>query len=148
MLPLDVAQRNSTVAGLPMEFLWFDFAALSIVMVLFLFFDRLFVYILMALLGVILIPFAIFYYEAEDEKGFVFLFFSSPSFPLLYSPSSCCRSSQLGAAFKGVAIIFFIFAILVVVGYIFLGISSVCPLMNTSCQCWFSLFIYRFRSNR
>lgn len=28
-----------------------------------------FVYVTLAILGIIIIPFAIFYYEAEDEKG-------------------------------------------------------------------------------
>lgn len=48
MLPLDVGSRNSQYGGLPMAYLWYAN------------------YALMAVLGICLIPFAIFYYEAED----------------------------------------------------------------------------------
>lgn len=33
---------------------------------------RMFLYVTLAVLGIIVIPFAIFYYEAEDEKGSAF----------------------------------------------------------------------------
>jgi LMBR1 domain-containing protein 1 len=49
MLPLDVANRND--GGIPMDIIWIV------------------VYMLIGILTVIVIPFAIFYYEAEDPTG-------------------------------------------------------------------------------
>lgn len=48
MLPLDVGSRNSRYGGLPMFYLWYAN------------------YALMAVVGMLLIPFAFFWYEAED----------------------------------------------------------------------------------
>ncbi len=58
MLPLDVANAN-TNGGFPMGTLW------------------LIVYITMAVMAVVIIPFAMFYYEGEeyDETGYLYYLF-------------------------------------------------------------------------
>lgn len=84
---------------------------------------RLFLYIMIAILGIIVIPFAIFYIEAEDEKGSAFPL--PPLAPLSFSSPLNLNSSQFGNACKGVAILFVVFAALYIPGYIFLAISDV-----------------------
>eukprot|EP00026_Physarum_polycephalum_P004163 Phypoly_transcript_04180.p1 GENE.Phypoly_transcript_04180~~Phypoly_transcript_04180.p1 ORF type:complete len:532 (+),score=77.32 Phypoly_transcript_04180:116-1711(+) len=87
MLPLDVA--NQRVGGFPMTVLW------------------LVVYITMAALVVVVIPFAAFYYEGDeyDETG------KAPS--------------QIAAAIKGTLISIIVFAVISVVMYIPLGIAEI-----------------------
>jgi len=86
LLPLDVAQRGSKYGGIPMDYLW------------------LCVYCIIALLSIILLPFAIFFYEEWN-----------PSKP----------GQQCGEAVKSTAILFVIIAVLFTVGYIFLGFSDI-----------------------
>eukprot|EP01128_Nolandella_sp_AFSM9_P005402 TRINITY_DN259_c0_g1_i1.p1 TRINITY_DN259_c0_g1~~TRINITY_DN259_c0_g1_i1.p1 ORF type:complete len:496 (+),score=88.65 TRINITY_DN259_c0_g1_i1:148-1635(+) len=85
LLPLDVASRNAGDGSLPMDYVW------------------LYMYVIIALVGIFLIPFSIFYYEAEDEKG----------------------TSQVSEGLKWSGIIVVIFIVLLVVGYFFLAVSEV-----------------------
>jgi len=87
MLPLDVA--NQRVGGFPMTVLW------------------LVVYITMAALVVVVIPFAAFYYEGDeyDETG------KAPS--------------QIAAAIKGTIISLVVFGVISVVMYIPLGVAQI-----------------------
>lgn len=87
MLPLDVGSRNSPYGGLPMSYLWYAN------------------YALMALLGICLIPFAIFWYEAED-------------------PLKPKKTIWKWALFKQVLIIL-IFFIITFILWIFLGIAQI-----------------------
>jgi len=91
LLPLDVAQRGSPYGGIPMDYMW------------------LCVYCLIALLSIILLPFSIFFYEADDPDN----------------PGQC------GEAMKATLILFVIVAGLFAVGYIFLGFSDV-PIVELS----------------
>eukprot|EP01130_Rhizamoeba_saxonica_P002030 TRINITY_DN11836_c0_g1_i1.p1 TRINITY_DN11836_c0_g1~~TRINITY_DN11836_c0_g1_i1.p1 ORF type:complete len:475 (-),score=43.32 TRINITY_DN11836_c0_g1_i1:53-1477(-) len=86
MLPLDIASRNSTLGGLPMGYMWMS------------------IYIIIAVFIVILIPFAIFYYQS-------------------YDPTS--STSPAASAAKVLIIVFILFAILTVIGYIFLGFAEI-----------------------
>jgi len=94
LLPMDVASRQSRYGGLPMQYLWYC------------------TYALMGALGLFLIPFTIFYYEAED-----------PLKP---------RKSLTWPAFWKLALIFLFFAAAAVVGYIFLGFADVETLVISS----------------
>lgn len=87
MLPLDVGSRNSRYGGLPMMYLWYTN------------------YALMGILGICLIPFAIFWYEAED-------------------PLKPKKSIWKWALFKQVVIILLFFAVTVLL-WIFLGVAQV-----------------------
>lgn len=87
MLPLDVG--NGRDGGFPMDVLWMV------------------VYIVMAAFAVVIIPFAMFYYEGDeyDETG--------------------KADSQLVYALKGTFITFIVFAVVTVVMYLFLGIAEI-----------------------
>lgn len=88
MLPLDVG-NSDTNGGFPMHTLWQV------------------VYIMMAAMAVVIVPFAMFYYEGEeyDETG--------------------QADSQLGYAIKGTLITFLVFAVVTVIMYLFLGIAEI-----------------------
>lgn len=88
MLPLDVGNANSH-GGFPMATLW------------------LVIYIIMAVFAVVIVPFAMFYYEGDeyDETG--------------------KADSQLIYALKGTFITVIVFAIITVVMYLFLGIAEI-----------------------
>jgi len=87
MLPLDVGSRQSRYGGLPMTYLWYT------------------TYALMCLVGLFLIPFSIFWYEAED-----------PLKP---------RKKLGRQAFWKMMIIIILFVAGCVIGYIFLGIAEI-----------------------
>eukprot|EP01125_Pyxidicula_operculata_P015622 TRINITY_DN5328_c0_g1_i1.p1 TRINITY_DN5328_c0_g1~~TRINITY_DN5328_c0_g1_i1.p1 ORF type:complete len:478 (+),score=69.16 TRINITY_DN5328_c0_g1_i1:74-1507(+) len=86
LLPLDVAQRNSQYGGLPMYYIWLA------------------IYVMIALVGVIGLPAANFYYDGEDSDK---------------------KGAGCACAAKGTVLVFLIFAAVVAVGYIFLGVSEV-----------------------
>lgn len=88
MLPLDVGNANSN-GGFPMDTLWIV------------------IYIVMAVMAVVIIPFAMFYYEGDeyDETG--------------------KADSQLIYAVKGTFITLIVFVVLTVVMYLFLGIAEI-----------------------
>uniref|UniRef100_A0A6B2L3E3 LMBR1-like conserved region-containing protein n=1 Tax=Arcella intermedia TaxID=1963864 RepID=A0A6B2L3E3_9EUKA len=85
MLPLDVAQRASHSGGIPMDYLW------------------LCVFCLVALLTIIILPFSIFYYEADDGDRQI---------------GQCCE------ALKVTVIVVLVVAGLFTLGYLFLGFSD------------------------
>lgn len=88
MLPLDVG-NGSTNGGFPMATLW------------------MIVFIFMAILIVVIIPFATFYYEGDeyDDTG------KAPS--------------QLGSAIKGTLISILVYAVIFIIMYLFLGIAEI-----------------------
>ncbi|KYR01427.1 hypothetical protein DLAC_01911 [Tieghemostelium lacteum] len=87
MLPLDVA-NNGGQGGFPMDTMW------------------LVIYIIVAVFAVVIVPFAMFYYESEEAD------------PTL-------GGNQFAAALKGTLAILFVFAALTVVLYLFLGIAEI-----------------------
>lgn len=87
LLPLDVAQRGSAYGGLPMDFFWLA------------------IYVLIAILGVIVLPFSVFFYEAEDPDS--------------------KTGKRCGFSILKTLIVFLIFAALVVVGYFFIGTAEI-----------------------
>jgi LMBR1 domain-containing protein 1 len=89
MLPLDVVNRHGSGGGFPMEQLWLA------------------VYITIAIMVVIIIPFAIFYYEAEEAE------------PGEKTPS------QLGSAIKGTILTLVVFMVITVVLWITIGIAEI-----------------------
>jgi len=98
LLPLDVAQRSSPVGGIPMDYLW------------------LCIYCLIALLSIIVLPFTIFFYEADDPDN----------------PTQCVEAT------RNTFILLLIVGALFAVGYIFLGFADVpidyftAPLIDSS----------------
>lgn len=90
MLPLDVANSNSSVSGgFPMDELWLA------------------VYIIIAVMVVIIVPFAIFFYEAEEAE------------PGEKSPS------QFASAIKGTVLTLVVFMVITVILWITIGIAEV-----------------------
>jgi LMBR1 domain-containing protein 1 len=88
MLPLDVANR-STVGGFPMDQLWLA------------------IYIIIAGMVVVVIPFAIFFYEGEEAE------------PGEESPS------QIASAIKGTVLTVIVFMVITVVLWITIGIAEI-----------------------
>ena len=94
MLPLDVANRGSTHGGIPMDALWIT------------------IYIVIAVLVVLLIPWAYFYYTNYDPEK---------------------KSKACGSAFCGLIVFLVIFAIVGVVSYFFFSVAEVpCQFQNSS----------------
>eukprot|EP01112_Ceratiomyxa_fruticulosa_P023012 TRINITY_DN862_c0_g1_i2.p1 TRINITY_DN862_c0_g1~~TRINITY_DN862_c0_g1_i2.p1 ORF type:complete len:529 (+),score=73.80 TRINITY_DN862_c0_g1_i2:255-1841(+) len=85
MLPFDVANAQ-TNGGFPMDILW------------------LVVYIVIAGMVVVVIPFAIFYYEGEEAEG---------------------ENTQVSSAVKGTIATIIIFGLITVILYLFLGIAEI-----------------------
>jgi len=89
MLPLDVANTHGAGGGFPMDELWLA------------------IYIIIAAMVVVVIPFAIFYYEAEEVE------------PGEETPS------QFAAAIKGTVLTIVVFGVITVVLWITIGIAQI-----------------------
>ncbi|KAH3766638.1 LIMR family protein [Pelomyxa schiedti] len=95
MLPLDVANRGPPDGEIPMDIIW------------------LVVYITMAALAIIVVPFSMFYYESEEAEN-----------------NSICK--QIRGGICGVVVVLIIFTIFFVVTYIFFGVAEV-PVQRLLC---------------
>jgi LMBR1 domain-containing protein 1 len=93
MMPLDVANRGSKNGGIPMDALWIT------------------IYIVIAVLVVLVIPWAYFYYTAYDPEK---------------------KSKACGSAFCGLIVFLVIFAVVGVVTYFFFSVAEVPILLQTS----------------
>ncbi|EGG21903.1 LMBR1-like conserved region-containing protein [Cavenderia fasciculata] len=85
MLPLDVANKGGE-GGFPMDTIW------------------LVIYIAIAIFSVIIVPFAMFYYESEEADG---------------------TNNQFASAFKGTLFLLFAFAVITVLLWLFIGIAEI-----------------------
>lgn len=93
MMPLDVANRGSTHGGIPMDALWIT------------------IYIVIAVLVVLVIPWAYFYYTAYDPEK---------------------KSKACGSAFCGTIVFLIIFAIIGVVSYFFFSVAEIPIILQNS----------------
>lgn len=89
MLPLDVANTKGTDGGFPMDDLWLA------------------VYFTIAIMAVVIVPFTIFYYEAEEVE------------PGEEAPS------QIASAIKGTVLTLIVFVVITVILWITIGIAEI-----------------------